>query len=65
MAYFEDKELDFIIISDCLYQEAPWEKLFETILYFNNINPKIEIIFAYKKRYVYQEFFLKEAGTNL
>ncbi len=64
MDYFSDKEIDYIVISDCLYKEAPWEKLFESVLFFVNLNNKIEIIFAYKKRYAYQEFFLKEAGKN-
>ena len=49
-------------MSDCLYKEAPWEKLMETILFFSEKNPEMEIIFAYKKRYVYQEYFLNEAG---
>ncbi len=50
--------------SDCLYEEAPWEKLLETILYLSKLNPNLEIIFAYKKRYIYQEYFLKEIGKK-
>lgn len=52
--------VDYIFCSDCLYEESPWEKLLETLIYFNKLNPETEIIFAYKKRYIYQEFFLKE-----
>lgn len=52
--------VDYIFCSDCLYEESPWEKLLETLIYFNKLNPETEIIFAYKKRYMYQEFFLKE-----
>jgi predicted nicotinamide N-methyase len=52
--------IDYIFCSDCLYEESPWEKLLETLLFFSKVNPETEIIFAYKKRYVYQEYFLKE-----
>lgn len=56
------ENIEYIFVSDCLYKEAPWEKLMETVLFFLEKNPEINIIFAYKKRYVYQEYFLKEAG---
>jgi hypothetical protein len=62
----ENKDLfDLILISDCLYKEAPWEKLLASILFFTKLNPLTEIIFAFKKRYVYQEQFLKEAGKYI
>ncbi len=52
--------IDYIFCLDCLYEESPWEKLLETLIFFSKNNPLLEIIFAYKKRYVYQEYFLKE-----
>jgi hypothetical protein len=62
LEYFKDLKIDLIIISDCLYKEAPWEKLMETLLYFSKLNPDLEVIFAYKIRYVYQNLFLEEIG---
>ena len=64
MDNFKSISFDYIFCSDCLYEESPWEKLLETLIYFSNINSKLEIIFAYKKRYVYQEYFLKEIGKK-
>jgi hypothetical protein len=52
------EKIDLIICSECLYLEAPWEKLLETILYFSDKDT--EIIFAYKKRYVMQEYFIEK-----
>jgi hypothetical protein len=63
LEFFKEIQVEMIIISDCLYKEAPWEKLLESILYFSNLNPKLEIIFAYKIRYAYQNLFLNEIGT--
>ena len=60
MNLLKDEKIDYIFCSDCLYEEAPWEKLLETLIYFSNLNSELEIIFAYKKRYIYQELFLKE-----
>jgi hypothetical protein len=37
----------------------------ETILFFSEKNPEMRIIFAYKKRYIYQEYFLNEAGIHI
>ncbi len=51
-------KIDLIVCSECLYLEAPWEKLLETILYFSD--KETEIIFAYKKRYVMQEYFIEK-----
>lgn len=53
-----------IICSDCLYEESPWEKLYDTIVFFSQVNPEVEIIFAYKKRYQYQEAFLNQIQNN-
>lgn len=65
MQCFLEEKIDYLVCSDCLYEESPWEKLLETIVYFSKINPKIQIIFAYKKRYVYQEQFLNEISIYL
>ena len=60
--YLKIKEkVDLIICSECLYLEAPWDKLIETILYFSH--PQIEIIFAYKKRYLMQELFIEKLSN--
>jgi hypothetical protein len=62
MEFFSDKKINYVMCSDCLYEESPWQKLFETLIYFTKIDPDTKIIFAYKKRYIYQEQFLKEIG---
>jgi hypothetical protein len=49
---------DIVICSDCLYNEASWEDLLETLLYFTRINKSLTVIFAYKKRYQSQELFV-------
>ena len=47
--------LDYIIICECLYLEAPFEKLLKTMLSLSERYPDADILFAYKKRYIYQE----------
>jgi hypothetical protein len=51
---------DIIICCECLYNEAPWEALLDTLLYFSKLNSSLKIIFAYKKRYKSQELFINE-----
>jgi hypothetical protein len=50
---------DVIICCECLYNEAPWDKLLDTLIYFSDLNNNLQIIFAYKKRYYTQEIFIE------
>ena len=59
------EQINLLIVCECLYEEAPWEKLLTTINHFCKKNPDIEIIFAYKKRYKSQEYFLNEFSNIL
>lgn len=52
--------IDIIIACECLYVEAPFEPFLKTLIKLGNKFPKSEIIFSYKKRYVYQENCMKE-----
>ena len=48
-------KLDFIFISECLYEEAPFDKLLFTLIKLAKYYKGIQIFFCYKKRYIYQE----------
>ena len=48
-------KLDFIFISECLYEEAPFDKLLFTLIKLAKHYKEIQIFFCYKKRYIYQE----------
>ena len=50
-----NNKLDYIIICECLYLEAPFDKLLKTMLSLSEHYPYADILFAYKKRYIYQE----------
>lgn len=52
--------IDIIIACECLYVEAPFEPFLKTLIKLRKKFPKSEIIFSYKKRYVYQENCMKE-----
>lgn len=59
---FDKETFDFIICCECLYEQAPWEKLLETLLLL--CREQSRIVFAYKKRYKSQELFLSEATKH-
>ncbi len=48
-------ELDYIILSECLYEEAPFDKLLLTLIKFAKFYKKCKILFCYKKRYIFQD----------
>lgn len=50
-----NNKIDYIIICECLYLEAPFDKLLKTMLSLSEHYPDADILFAYKKRYIYQE----------
>jgi predicted nicotinamide N-methyase len=56
----QNEKIDLLICCELLYKEAPWEKLLDTILFIAKLNTNLELIFAYKKRYISQELFLQE-----
>ena len=47
--------LDYIVLSECLYEEAPFDKLLLTLIKLTKFYKNIEIFFTYKKRYIYQD----------
>ena len=49
------KKLDFIFLSECLYEEAPFDKLLFTLIKLAKQYKTVQIFFCYKKRYIYQE----------
>lgn len=52
-------KITHIIACECLYEEAPFDKLLLTLIEFAKIYKGVSILFVYKKRYVYQEECLK------
>ena len=48
-------ELDYIILSECLYEEAPFDKLLLTLIKLAKFYTKCQILFCYKKRYIFQD----------
>ncbi len=52
--------LDYIILSECLYEEAPFDKLLFTLIKLSKFYKNIEIYFTYKKRYIFQEKCIEE-----
>lgn len=59
-------KLDFIILSECLYEEAPFDKLLQTLIKLSKFYTKeseqdfIEIFFIYKKRYKFQDLCMEK-----
>lgn len=49
------KDITNIIACECLYEEAPFDKLLFTLIEFSKVYKGLSILFVYKKRYVYQE----------
>jgi len=47
--------LDYIILSECLYEDAPFDKLLLTLIKLSRFYKNIEIFFIYKKRYIFQD----------
>jgi predicted nicotinamide N-methyase len=67
------KQIDYIFICECLYIEAPFNKLLKTMIKFCKNYKNIKILFAYKKRYKFQDecmenikkyFEIKEVNRN-
>ena len=56
--------IDILVCCELLYKEAPWEKLLSTINKLTKMNKNLEIIFAYKKRYMLQELFITELAKE-
>lgn len=56
---FKDEKINLLIMSDCIYEEAPMDKLLETILYFAKLNSDIELILLSKKRYKLVDDFIQ------
>ena len=52
--------LDYIILSECLYEEAPFDKLLYTLIKFSKFYKNIDIFFTYKKRYIYQDICIEK-----
>ena len=48
-------KLDYIFLSECLYIEAPFDKLLMTLVKLAKFYKDSQIYFCYKKRYVFQE----------
>ena len=48
-------KLDYIILSECLYEDAPFDKLLLTLIKLSKFYKDIEIYFTYKKRYIFQD----------
>lgn len=55
-----NKELDYIIVCECLYIEVNFDPLLKTLIAFAKNYKDIKILFAYKKRYKYQEECLEQ-----
>ena len=47
--------LDYIILSECLYEDAPFDKLLLTLIKLSKFYKNVEIFFIYKKRYIFQD----------
>jgi predicted nicotinamide N-methyase len=52
--------LDYIILSECLYEEAPFDKLLFTLIKLSKFYKNVVIFFTYKKRYIFQEKCIEE-----
>ena len=53
-------KLDYIILSECLYEEAPFDKLLLTLIKLSKFYKNIDIYFTYKKRYIYQDMCIEK-----
>ena len=52
--------LDYIILSECLYEDAPFDKLLVTLIKLSKFYKNIEIFFTYKKRYIFQDICIEK-----
>ena len=52
--------LDYIILSECLYEEAPFDNLLLTLLKLAKHYKDVQIFFCYKKRYIYQDMCIEK-----
>ena len=48
-------KIDYILLSECLYEEAPFDKLLLTLIKLAKFYKNCQILFCYKKRYIFQE----------
>ena len=53
-------DLDYIILSECLYEDAPFDKLLVTLIKLSKFYKNIEIFFTYKKRYIFQDICIEK-----
>ena len=54
------EKIDFIFLSECLYIEAPFDKLLITLIKLAKFYENVAIFFCYKKRYIFQEKCINE-----
>ena len=52
--------LDYIVLSECLYEDAPFDKLLVTLIKLSKFYKNIEIFFTYKKRYIFQDICIEK-----
>jgi len=53
-------DLDYIILSECLYEEAPFDKLLFTLIKLHKFYKNVNILFSYKKRYIFQDICIQK-----
>ena len=58
--FIQCPNLDYIILSECLYEEAPFDKLLLTLIKLSKFYKNITIYFTYKKRYIYQDICIEK-----
>ena len=51
---------DILIISECLYEDAPFDKLLITLIKLCKFYKNIEVYFTYKKRYIFQDICIEK-----
>lgn len=55
-----NNSVDLIIVCECLYVEVSFKLLYMTLIKLSKKSPKSLILFAYKKRYIYQDKCIEE-----
>ena len=52
--------IDILILSECLYEDAPFDKLLITLIKLCKFYKNIEVYFTYKKRYIFQDICIEK-----
>ena len=52
--------IDILILSECLYEDAPFNKLLITLIKLCKFYKNIEVYFTYKKRYIFQDICIEK-----